>query len=269
MFDEILICLDGSALAEKILPLARGMASAAGAKITLLRVFQDAGELPSEEGYLRAWARRFGAEARFVLSDDPAAAIVRELTGHPGALAAMTTHGRTAWVEAVLGSVALRVLRGARRPVLLFRPLGADVDAPKKIANVLVALDGSDFSERIIPHAAALARAQSACLLLLQAFPPGARLPYVSERERSDIAASAYLHRKAGQIKRQYDIDCGWEVLHGEPVDAICRYVKDMADSLLAITTHARAGLERFVLGSVASGCVRRSGLPMLLYWPP
>ncbi len=34
------------------------------------------------------------------------------------------------------------------------------------------------------------------------------------------------------------------------------------------MTTHARGGVERVVLGSVAGACVRRAGVPLLLYWP-
>ena len=39
-------------------------------------------------------------------------------------------------------------------------------------------------------------------------------------------------------------------------------------DTLLAMTTHARSGIERAVLGSVAGYCVRHAGVPLLLYWP-
>ena len=59
-----------------------------------------------------------------------------------------------------------------------------------------------------------------------------------------------------------------WEVLHGDPADAICRYVQGMPDTLLARTMHARRAVERAVLGSVASYYVRHAGVPMLLYWP-
>jgi nucleotide-binding universal stress UspA family protein len=37
---------------------------------------------------------------------------------------------------------------------------------------------------------------------------------------------------------------------------------------MLAMTTHAREGIERVALGSVAAACVRQGGVPLLLYWP-
>jgi nucleotide-binding universal stress UspA family protein len=56
-----------------------------------------------------------------------------------------------------------------------------------------------------------------------------------------------------------------WDVLHGEAGDAICRYVNGMEATLLAMTSHARGGLERALLGSVAATCIRKAGVPMLI----
>jgi nucleotide-binding universal stress UspA family protein len=115
MFGQVIACLDGSSLAEKILPLARGVTIAAGGRLTLLRVVEDAAELAAEEEYQRDCARQYGADVRFRISSDAADAIVAELERVPGAVAALTTHGRSAWLEALLGSVAFRVIRAAKR----------------------------------------------------------------------------------------------------------------------------------------------------------
>jgi hypothetical protein len=61
--------------------------------------------------------------------------------GNPRAIPAMTTHGRTAWSEAILGSVAFQVIRGAKRPVILYCPLVKDAAPPKKVTTLAVALD--------------------------------------------------------------------------------------------------------------------------------
>jgi len=267
MFDDILACLDGSSLAEKILPLERGIAAAKGGKLTLLRVVADVDDLSSEENYLRDCARQYCAQLSFLVSSDPANAIAAELASNPNAIAALTTHGRTAWAEAILGSVAHLVLREAKRPVLLFRPLEKD-DAPKQITTVVVALDGNELSEKMIPYAVEAAKALSAKLLLIEALPVQSPLPPLSAHERSDILESSYLHRKANEIKSTQGINPQWEVLHGEPADAICRYVKGMPETLLAMTTRGRSGLERAFLGSVTAACLRHAGVPLLLYWP-
>ena len=134
MFDKIIACLDGSSLAEKILPLARGLTAPKGGRLTLLRIVQHTDQLAAEEEYLRDCARQYSAELRFRVSSDSAGAIIAELERDPHAIAALTTHGRTAWVEAILGSVVLRVIREAKRPVIVFRSLDRAREAPKRLA---------------------------------------------------------------------------------------------------------------------------------------
>jgi nucleotide-binding universal stress UspA family protein len=267
MFRQIIACLDGSSFAEKILPLARGLTASTGGRLTLLRIVQDAAELAAEEQYLRECARQYNAELRFRVSTDPADAIVTELERVPGGIAALTTHGRSAWMEAVLGSIAFRVIRAGNRPVIIFRSLGEAREAPQRIRNVAVALDGSRFAERILPHAIKAAQSLSARLLLIQSLPINPAPVPMIEPKSSDILESSYLHRKADEIKTTSGIDVDWEVLHGDAGDAICRYLVDSRETLLAMTTHARPPLQRVALGSVAGECVRNSGVPLLLYW--
>src|SRR5678816_2908614 len=83
-----------------------------------------------------------------------------------------------------------------------------------------------------------------------------------------DVLESSYLQAKAAEIKKKYQIEPAWDVLHGEAGDAICRCVNGMQNTMLAMTSHARAGLERAFLGSVAATCIRKAGVPMLIYWP-
>lgn len=265
MFDEILVCLDGSALAEKILPLARYLSGVKGGTLTLVRVVKDDAELAAEEAYLRDCAHQYSARLSFLIGTDPAQAIAAALQRKPQAIAALTTHGRTAWAEAILGSVALQVIRAAHRPVLLYRPLHDSQDAPKQIDAVVVALDGDEFTEKSLRYAVKAARDLSARLVLVQVLPAN---PHLSAQERSDIAESSYLHRKAEEIKASFGMTADWEVLHGEPAEAICRYVRDLPQALLVMTSHGRSVLTHAALGSVTGACLRHAGVPLMLYWP-
>jgi nucleotide-binding universal stress UspA family protein len=268
VFDEVIACLDGSSLAETILPLARGLTVTSGGTLTLLRVVADAAEISAEENYLRDCARQYSGQLSFLIAGDPAGAISAELERNPKAIAALTTHGRTAWAESILGSVALRVVRAAKRPVLLFCPLDHDGDTPKKITKIVLALDGSEFAERMVSYAAKATQSLRAQLILVQALPVGPGVPPLKGHEQSDISESSYLHWQAADIKKKYAITAQWEVLHNEPATAICEYLKGMQETLLMLTTHARGVVERALLGSVAAECIRRSGVPLLLYWP-
>jgi nucleotide-binding universal stress UspA family protein len=164
--------------------------------------------------------------------------------------------------------VALRIIREAKRPVIVFRPLDSGRAAPKRISTIALALDGGRFSERMIAYAVKAARTLSARLTLLQALPVHSNVAALGAHAQSDVLESAYLHRKAAEIKTNHEIEAQWEVLHGDPAEAICHYLHSAPETMLAMTTHARAGIERVVLGSVASACVRHAGVPLLLYWP-
>jgi nucleotide-binding universal stress UspA family protein len=268
MLAEILVCLDGSPLAERILPLAQRIACAKGATVILLRVLGNTEELSAEESYMRESAGVLHAPIRFLISPDPAAAIIEELEKNPRAMPALTTHGRAAWGEALLGSVALKVIRGARRPVLLYRARADNLATPTKITSLVVALDGSEFSEKIVPSAVAMAKFLTSRIILVQALPAESSAAMRGNLPSSDVLESSYLKAKAAEIKKRYQIEAAWDVLHGEAGEAICRYLNGMEETLLAMTSHARDGLERAFLGSVAGTCIRKAGVPMLLYCP-
>jgi nucleotide-binding universal stress UspA family protein len=264
---EIFACLDGSRRAETILPLALGIAAAKGAPLTILRVVADAAELAAQESYVRERACRFNARAKFLVAPAPASAIIDELKKNPRAIPAMTTHGRTAWIDAILGSVALNVVRGARRPVLLYRPRGDRLAAPKDITTIVVALDGSEFSERIIPFGVDMAGSMKAGLTLVQALPVSVQ-SQLAALPRGDVLESSYLSSTAAQIKNKYGIEPNWDTLHGDPGEALCHYVSRMPNTMLAMTSHARGALERALFGSVAAKCIRSAEVPILLLWP-
>lgn len=271
MMDQIVVCLDGSSFAEEIIPYARGIAAATGARLIFLRVIARRDELVAAEDYMRGFGQVVGAEWKVLLDDgDAGRAIVAELSRYPGALAAITTHGRTGLLQALVGSVALSVIRSAHRPVLLYRPRGKAIrpkEGAVRIDTVVATLDGSEFSEVILPPAVEMARSLKARLELVQVLPLETQGTYLSEARSGDLLESSYVHGQAERTRRAYGLEADWEVLHGEPAEAICSYVEGRDGVMLAMTSHARGGLERAVFGSVSGECVRRAGVPVLLYY--
>ena len=71
MFEKLLVCLDGSASAERIIPLACGISQATKGKLVFLRVVQDPAESWTEEERLNDCARQYGAQLRIAVSPDP------------------------------------------------------------------------------------------------------------------------------------------------------------------------------------------------------
>lgn len=268
MYDQILIPLDGSPFAEEIIPYALGLARSADATIALFRAVQHEGELAEAEDYVSDLAGRLGAEGEVAsIRTDPASAIVAEMERRPGTLVALTTHGRGGLLETILGSVALNVLHDAPRPVLVYRPRGgggaAGVGGDANIATIVAPLDGSSFSERILPHAVDMAKAVKATLTLVQVVPAGFSRPPMTPP--GDVLESTYVRRWAEKIREDHDLGVEWDVLHGEPADAIRRYLNGRSDAVLAMSSHARPRLKETVFGSVTHECVRRAGVPILV----
>ena len=137
MYRKILVPLDGSPLAEGILPQVSEMARVHGAMIFLLRVGfalvfpgvdpaeAQMGSIVEAEGYIEGVRKRLQAEGipaeASVRYGFPAEEILTHACRNGVDLIAMATHGRTGPARWVLGSVAEQVLRHADVPVLLFR----------------------------------------------------------------------------------------------------------------------------------------------------
>lgn len=270
MQSRILVPLDGSAYSEEILPYAKGIARTTGARLTLLRVVGDEGEMGEAREYVEPLARELEAEGKVSLAKtDVTRAILEEASRDPPALVAMSSHGRTGLLEVLLGNVALSVVRNSGQPILIYRPRGNSKERPKeapKIERVILPLDGSTLSESTIPAAVDMAKSLNAHLVLVHVVSPDVRVP--PGIPAGDVLESSYIRSRAEGIEKTYGIRPDWDVLHGEPADAICRYVRGHRDAILAMSSHSRSGLKRTIIGSVTSECLRRSRTPLLVFWP-
>jgi nucleotide-binding universal stress UspA family protein len=149
MFKKILVPLDGSKLAAKILPQVADLAKTQDAQVTLLTVYPDlkeavsgelvekltAHEVKSCEGYLAETAKDLNAQGikaeTICTVGMPSQDIIAYAAKNGMDLIAMATHGKgeVAWV---LGSVAEKVVTHATVPVLLFRVMGAEPPKTKE-----------------------------------------------------------------------------------------------------------------------------------------
>ena len=156
MYGKILVPLDGSKLAEVVLPYVQELAQRFDSEVTLIQVIAPlsklvAGTMPAgleptgaaaavgveaasealkaeREGahaYLEGVAGRLKAEKIKVQAEivegTAGDTIVEYAHGHAMDLIAMSTHGRSGLLRLVYGSVADQVLRQAGTPVLLIR----------------------------------------------------------------------------------------------------------------------------------------------------
>jgi nucleotide-binding universal stress UspA family protein len=267
MYDRILVPVDGSKFSEEMLPHAAGIAAKRGVPLTILRVVDKEGARADAEADLRPIAEARGAQALcIVASGDVADAIVEEARRVPGTLLAMTSHGRSGLMEAMLGSVALRIVRSGET-VLVYRPSGSGHDRkPIEVRQVLLALDGTKESEAIAPQAAGLAKWLDAELTVMGVIHPSAQKE--AGITPGDVMESSYVRSRAEAYEAQHGVRISWDVLYGDPVEAITEFIKGRQDVVLAMTTHGRPPMEAAFLGSVTAGCLRKSGVPILVRTP-
>jgi nucleotide-binding universal stress UspA family protein len=190
----------------------------------------------------------------------------------------MTTHGRSGISRWLLGSVTDKVLHVTTNPLLMVRAY--DQENPPEAVNlqtIIVPLDGSSLAEQVLPHAVSLARALKLRVLLAKATPSlgeyqrylehypldGSSTVYSGMYEEfsreEDALAMQYLHQIQEKLNNQGLSSVEERLLKSHAADAIVGLARETPHSLVAMTTHGRSGVGRWLLGSVADRVVRYS----------
>jgi nucleotide-binding universal stress UspA family protein len=203
MFEKVLVCLDGSSLAEQVLPYATETARRFGSKVALLQVITTSSAIATPipaveavpvpvplaakqfeeekervEAYLNRVAqslreRGLDVECLAVLGALPGETIVSYAGDNDVSLIAIATHGRSGLGRAVFGSVADFVLRESGLPTLVIKPQEIENRLPiefQTFSKILVCLDGSRLAEQILPYAREEAVHFGSKVILLRAF---------------------------------------------------------------------------------------------------
>ena len=314
MYSRILVPLDGSELAEQVLPYVKALAKAYQSPICLLRVFDP---VPAELGdelhgvYLDQIATAFRNAAETYLEqiatklkelDLPvsvvsheggaAAFIISEAEKTPGTLIAMATHGRSGVTQWLLGSVTDRVLHATSCPLMIVRAKpqeefnAKDRNGGVTLKTIIVPLDGSQLAERILPHAAYLAKGLDLPVTLVRvtnqidqylsmAGDPMEGIGNIDTSlaedmvRQGDADAEKYLQGVKEELGRLGVTNTKEIVIRGRADTVLVDLAQSTPDSLVAMTTRGRSGVARWVLGSVTDRVVRHSGDPVLVVRGP
>jgi nucleotide-binding universal stress UspA family protein len=282
---RILLPLDGSELAEAVVPVAEALARDYEAGVLLLRALAPRESFDAEveaqreaEAYLAQVADRLRDRAAVgvdwkVWYNEPAQAIADAAQENAIDLITMATHGRSGLERLRFGSVAERVVRRASVPVLLVR--GVPSPSPGALGRILVPLDGSETSEAVLPVVARLAGPFDVTIDLLHAIEPltppvlaevGGQADEILRRRYAE--AEAHLRRLADALEAR-GLRVRRAVRGGPAAETIQRYGEDEKIGLIAMTTHGRSGLGRLLLGSVAEQVLRTATVPVLLLKAP
>jgi nucleotide-binding universal stress UspA family protein len=296
MYGRMLIPLDGSKTAEKVLPYARPIAGSLKIPIELMRVI-DISEMTSQispgkarfldtiaedearsgRSYLEKIAHRFpGVRVQCTVEKGkPAEVIIEKAAANKDTMIAMATHGRSGLDRWLLGSVAEKVLRGSSNPLLLVRTHEkARGDGEATLKRVIVPLDGSELAEYVLPAVVELAKIMNLEVLLIRVFDIPATMyggegryaiDYDAIRKQFRFEAHAYLEKKAEELRRLGLDKVSLVCPKGYSADEILILGQQNPDSFIAMCTHGRSGVTRWALGSVTENVVRHSGNPVLV----
>lgn len=299
MLRLILVPLDGSPFGERAIPLALCVARRTGASVELVHVREPAvfgggtpmvdtrldAELKEEtraalERLRERTARRSGLPVSAALLEGP---VIPTLEAHVQArsvsLVVMTTHGRGGMSRSWLGSVADALLRRIEVPMLIARSRAAaraGIGTPL-FRRILVPLDGSPLAEEAVAHALDIGADQQIETLLLKVVGlellAAARVQGAGPIEESRLAvekqeAEEYLVRVAERVRRPGRPVNTLVVAHWQPARAILDTAAEREVDLIALSTHARRPLARFLLGSVADKVIRGASMPTLVSRP-
>jgi nucleotide-binding universal stress UspA family protein len=301
MYEKILVPLDGSELAEVSLPYAEELASKLKTEAILLQVVPrayhvySAYEAVSQVAYtdeemkpLRASAEDYLKEVADGLKNKgistrtevrvgiAADEIIKLADETDTGVVTMSTHGRSGISRWALGSVADKVVRGTKQPVVLIRAKGARPDVREKdiLDKVLVPLDGSKESETIIPYIEELASKLEIEVTLLHTMAPDYYIYSETQlKQVESLVASAkdYIEKVAAQLKQKGITATAEfsEVTQGAEAEEIIKLADEIQADVVAMATHGRSGIGRWAFGSVADRVLHEGNTPLLLVRVP
>ena len=294
MYKKMLVPLDGAKLGEVVFPFAKELAGRLHLVTTFLYVAksEESQLAPMHRAYVESAANTIKRQSEGagrpvevrgeVVVGHPAEEILRYARENDIALILMATRGQ--WE---LGSVADRVLRASPVPIWLVRrgaPAEIDYDRWPKIV-VIVPLDESKLAEGILSHVEAMAEQRGTDIVevvlvgvceppvIPSDYPEGEGMPVSwEERVQQETAACQVGSKKyrSGIEKRLRDagINVSSQTLVGRVADEIIDYAAKTPFSLIAMSTHGRSGVSRWVYGSVAERVLVGASSPILLVRP-
>jgi nucleotide-binding universal stress UspA family protein len=302
MFRHLLLPLDGTAMAERVIPVARGLAQASDARITLVHVIERSApkqrhgqehlqDQDSAQAYLRALvAREFPSSPRvdWHVHDEATGNVAESLALHTQEfspdLLVMCAHGNQWWRERFSGNLAQRLLHAIKDrlptkipvPVLLVQPdEQGHVEYP--FHHILVPMDGADQHEQGLGAAAQLALQLKIPMLLFTAIPPTDAL------KGKDSATAAFLPRATEEVLhlaeqeaarhltvhvrelQETGVSASGRVMRVDPAEGVLATAREMHSDLIVLGTHAQSATQAFWSASMTPKILHRAHASFLL----
>jgi nucleotide-binding universal stress UspA family protein len=295
MIRSIMIPTDGSNRSLQAVPYAVEIARASGARLTLVQVHPhlpiasvpgapglygdgfDKASFELEEEALKEIAVHIETESDLpvqfaLLRGNAVHQLLEYARANEVELIVMSTHGRTGFSRAWLGSTADELVRTSHLPVLLRRVTRRRPRPGEgRIKRILIPLDGTAESESMLRFAADIGQLTGASYTLLRVHQPlgsfgmASLLADPGYEEAVRARLESYLEHAAELLPPGSAVDIR-ALTDISPAHVILRLAKEADADIVAIATKGRKGFARFALGSVADKVVRGSDRPLLIY---
>jgi nucleotide-binding universal stress UspA family protein len=291
MLEKVLIPLDGSSLAECVLPHAIHLARAFSAHVTLLQVlelnktstqfvdplnwyFRKA----ESETYLNEqshYLQQFGVPVDHELLEGAAAARIIDYADiHESDLLLLSSHGKTGLSEWGISSIAQKIIWRANTSVMLVRahqPRQGD-QMIASYQRILVPLDGSQRAECGLPLATLLARDSHAKLILAHVVArPNlfSRLPAAEDTklvnqlvERNLEEATTYLEQLHARLPVENETHL---LISDNVIHTLHNLVEQQEIDLVSLSAHGYSSSTQQLYGSLVSNFIFYGSTPLLI----
>ncbi len=295
MFKRILIPLDGSNLAEMVLPGALYLAERLQATLILFHVVEKAApnevhgqhhlqDVAEAKAYLDQVAARFSSSGVSIQQDVhevQEAGVAQTIRDHSEELQTdlivLCAHGNGGLRDMFFGSIAQQVIRQGTVPVLFIRPETVKDAGLNPIHQILLPLDGSKSHEGAIPVAVSLAAKCDAKIRLLTVMPTAETLPVkeaitsrVSPRLTSialDISvqqAKEYLEKVSQDISAQ-GVPVSGVILRGDVPTKLIEAITAEGSDLVIMATHGHSAIDAHWEGSLTPRFLPKTPVPVIL----
>lgn len=140
--------------------------------------------------------------------------------------------------------------------------------------KILVPLDGSPLAEAVLPHAQALAKSEGAEIVIMRVpVTPSmeflARNPAMAEKiiEEMEEETQEYLKIETEVLKKG-GTKVSSVMREGPIPETILSVADETHADVIAMSTHGRSGIQRWLMGSVADRVVHHAHIPVMLIHP-
>ncbi len=269
MLNRVLVATDGSDYSAGAIRTGVALAKSRSARLiglsiilynpeysTLVPNLQEEAEKRAREA-LKSFveAAGGGAEATTREAFDPSAGIVLGAKENSADIIVMGRRGKRGLARMMVGDATAKVIGHASCPVLV-APRAARLWEKR----ILLAIDGSQYSEAAVGAAGHLAR-QAGLPVTVVSVTTASHSD--SRRKEAEQAVAANVERL-----KSMGLEAEGRVVQGRPDEAIVKLAEDIGADLIVMGSHGRTGLSKILLGSVVERVIGQAACPVLVVKP-